>query len=653
MTLTATAETALEAAIQDPRDQVLVQGSSGSGKTTLALAIERVAAERGMVPLLVRPPAGAPESGPIAVGAAIAALGQDDFITRPQRYRDGLVKLRWELHQKKDRIVVIADEPSAWSRGGSYFSGLAREAAGIFVGDPDWPTIILDQSAVAKPLRRLESDPLDIDFSGWGELAPAAEELAALSPPKGPRNALELVLSSALLAWGHALPEPPASASRLAEILVEVLAARRAGPRLWALWQRLALARTELPESVLNDFGLDMLDNLSRDTLRHALLDGGGRLHDAGRLAVEREAPVSPLPNADRDAVHRRLFDYHRIQAATTTDVAEATRNASEALFHIGEIGEEELIDTVPPLFVDQLNALGRTLSFKHRDHFSAAAVFARAIDFDQGNDYAQHYRGFNLDFQGERRHEVSERYENAIAIDPAKPWWHARRITFLADTGKLRAARVAWDQAQSQAAANDAAPFADLHTWVAGALLHQGELNFADDVLSAVPPWAATDNIRQLRRALSARFEAQDRGTVVPAPRSSERWWEQPPRALTLADTEGRRLASWIAGRVEGIDEEGVHLRVAIVEMDAASPRFGRALIDRDRWRTSCLDGADPNTLSPGRFLEIGTYRDEMRGDRLAIRLVEPDPYRQPVPPIMSLNRWLRSGAIADPAPA
>jgi tetratricopeptide (TPR) repeat protein len=650
VTIAATAESTLDAAIAEPRRPVLIQGPSGSGKTSLALAIGELAAERDMYPLVVRPPATAPESGPVAVGAAIAALDGGEFVAHPKRYRDGLTKLRWELHEKSDRVIVIADEPSAWSAGESYFAALAREAVDVFIGDPNWPTVLLDQGASVEPFRRLDVEPLDIEFEHWGALATPAQALAGRAPADRPRNGLELALSSALLAWGHAVPEPPASASRLAEVLADVLARRRAGPRLWALWQRLALARTELPDLVLRDLGLDSLDDLSRDTLRYALLDGGGRLHEAVRVVVEREAPANPLPGADRTDVHRRLFDYHREHSAATTNPTEAAASAAEALFHLGELNEEDLIDTVPILFVDQLNALGRTMSFVHRDHFSAAGIFARAVDLDPANDYSQHYRGFNLDFQGERRHEVSERYENAIAIDPSKPWWHARRVTFLADVGQLRAARAAWDQAQSQAAANNVADFNDLHAWVAGALIHQGELEFADAVLSAVPSWAATDDTTQLRRALSARFEAQDRGTVVPAPRSSERWWQKPPRALSLTDTDGRRLASWIAGRVDSIDEEGVHLRVGVVE-NAAAPRFGVALIDRERWHASCLDGVDPDSLSPGRFLEIGNYRAETNDDRLAIRLVEPDPHRQPIPPLMPLGRWLRADAFADAA--
>ncbi len=654
MTLTATAETVLKAAVEEPLRDVWLQGASGTGKTTLALAIEEAASEQGMTPVLVRPPAGAPESGPIAVGGAIAVLDDGDFAARPRRYLEGLTKLRFELHQNKDRVVVIADEPSAWSRGDAYFSGLAREATGVLLRDHAWPTIVLDQASQPAPLRRLETNPLEIDFSDWGELRDAAEQLSGRLPHQRPRNPLELAISSALLAWGHAVPEIPTSASRLAEILVEVLAARRAGPRLWAVWQRVALARTELPDSVLDELGRERLDALSRDTLRHALLDGGGRLHEAARVTVGSENALGTLSSTERTTAHRRLFEYHREQSATAADAAAATRHGGEALFHLGEIGDEALVDTVPPLFVDQLNALGRTLSLKHGDHFSAAAVFARAIDLDQENGYAQHFRGFNLDFQGERRDEVAERYETAIAIDPSNPWWHARQVTFLADTGKLRAAHTAWDRAQSQAAAIDTAGFAGLHARVAGALLHQGELSFAEEVLSAVPQWVATEETRQLRLALDARFQAQDTGAVVPAPRSSERWWEKPPRALAQIDTDGRHLAGWIAGRVEMVDGEGLHLRVAIVDSDTgAPPRLGHTVIDRERWSASCLDGAAVESLAPGQFVEIGTYTDEENGERLAIRLVTPDPYRQPAPPLMPLDRWLRRDATAFARPA
>jgi tetratricopeptide (TPR) repeat protein len=543
-------------------------------------------------------------------------------------------------------VVVIADEPSAWTRGGAYFGSLTDEAEDVFLDHPDWPTVVLDQAAT-KPLLRLSSIPFEPDVTAWGELADAG---AAITQIHFSRSPLEFGFSAAIFAWGRAVPDPPAAASRLAETLVEVLAERRMGPRLWALWQRLSLARTELSESVLDELGAKDLDPLGADTLKHVLLDPAGRLHDIARVVAERDERPYPITMAERAEVHRILFEHHR-ELAQSDHGSDAGRHAAEALFHIGALGEEALVDTVPVMFVEQLNALGRELSKAHRDHFNAAAIFLRAIQLDSSNDYAQHYRGFNLDFQGEERAEVAERYGNALDIDPSNPWWHARRVTFLADTGELSAARAAWDRAESQASPGSHAEYTDLHSWVAGALLHQGELTFADYVLGGVPAWAETEEITDLRRAVDARILAQDTGTVVPAPRSWGEWWSEGPTMLANRDTEGRLLISWIAGRVDVVDEDGVHLRAGFVESDGRRPDLGDVTIGRERWAASCLDEVGPEELGPGAFLELGNYRSEEGSTRLAIRVVRPDPYRQPKPPIMPLDRWIKHGAAAEPA--
>jgi tetratricopeptide (TPR) repeat protein len=637
---------ALGAAIDAPTAPVSIQGSAGTGKTAVGVKIAELARNDGRLPIHLRPPIRAPEAGPIMVSDALGSLGVEQPWGEEGGFGRALLKLRWALGEQREQVIVIADEPSSWVREGGYFSALTGEAITIFLTDTAWPTVVLDQNA-HDPLVRLSSLPFEGDFAGWGELAEAGATVAETPGPLA-RNPLEVAFSVALLAWGRALPEAPASASRLAETLVEVLAKRRLGPRVWAVWQRLALARTELPDAVLAQLGASELDPLGADTLKHILLDPAGRLHDIARVIAEREERASPIGDAERAEVNRTLFEYHRDAAAQADSDAEAGRHAAEALFHIGELGEEPLIDTVSVMFVEQLNALGRTLSQQHHDHFNAAAVFRRAIDIDDSNDYAQHYRGFNLDFQGEGRSEVAERYEKALEIDPSNPWWHARKVTFLADTGRLRESRAAWDRAESEASAGTYADYSDLHSWVAGALLHQGELTFADYVLGSVPIWAETDEIADLRRALGARLQAQDVGTVVPAPRSWGRWWTQGPSVLATRDTDGRALVSWIAGRVDSVDETGVHLRAGFVEMDGAKPELGAVTIGRERWEASCLDPVDIDRLRPGRFLELGNYESDENGKRLAIRIVHPDPYRQPTPPIMPLDRWIRSVGVA-----
>lgn len=287
----------------------------------------------------------------------------------------------------------------------------------------------------------------------------------------------------------------------------------------------------------------------------------------------------------------------------------------------------------------------------ERRDHLRAAAVFLTAIGIDDENDYAQHYRGFNLDFEGERAQEVGERYDLAVSLQPANPRWHARRVTFLADVGRLTAAREAWGEAKSEVAGGIGGDRADLYAWVAGALLHQGELTFADEVLGSVPNGAADTTIERLRLALKARFDAQDVGVVVPAPRSWSEWWKEAPAELAIRDTEGRTLLRWSAARVEVVDEEGVQVRIAIVENAKQPPVFGRTVLTQSRISASFLDNLPDTGLRVGQFIEVGEYEHPEEGRRIAIRLVHPDPHLQPSPPIMRLDRWLKPHVTPQPA--
>lgn len=644
---------ALSAAVEAPASPVFLKGTTGSGKTSTAIEIAGLAQDGDRLPLLVTPPATAPDAGPISVGVLLGTLGASLPPGKSLRYREGLAQLRQLLYERKDEVVVIADEPSAWIEKDPYFGALARDAQSVLVGDPSWPTIVLDQSSSEKPIAVLDPKPSESDFATWGSLHEAATAVAEFPEASMPGTPLGHKLMAAVLAWGGEMPKGEVSTSVLAESLRDALPERRNGPPLWGIWQRLALARTALPKSVLDALGGDRLDELSRDTLEFALLDEVGRLHEVPRYLVAGGALASPISSAEKADVHRLLFHHHLEAASNAETAGEVREHAAEALFHGAEAGEEDIGDLVPVTFVEQLNALGRSLSREHRDHLGAAAVFLTAIGIDDENDYAQHYRGFNLDFEGERAQEVEERYDLAVELQPANPTWHARRVTFLADLGKLTAARAAWSEAKSEAAGGLRSDQPELYEWVAGALLHQGELTFADEVLGSAPSAVENSMLEKLRLALKARFSAQDEGTVVPAPRSWREWWGEGPTQLAARDTQGRTLTRWSAARVDVVDEEGVHLRIAIVESGERAPVLGRTLLTPSRMTTSFLDDLPEGGLGAGQFLEVGEYEHPEEGRRIAIRLVRPDAYLQPSAPLMPLNRWLKPHVSPQPAAA
>jgi tetratricopeptide (TPR) repeat protein len=640
------AEDVFGAAVDQAGTPVCIRGAIGSGKTSASIDIANFAEKEGRLPLLIRPPTSALDAGPISVSVLLATLGAPLASGKSLRYEEGLAQLRQLLYERKDEVVVIADEPSTWVDKGSYFGPLGKSARDVLVGDPQWPAIVLDQSMPARVHTVLDTLPSASDFEAWGSLREAAVVVEELPEVVAVTTPLNQKLLAAGLAWGALAPQRNVSSLEAAETLRDALLGRRRGPRLWGVWQKLALARTELPESVLGQLGADQFDELARDTLCHALLDPAGRLHDVPRQLTMQEGLINPISEAERAEVHRLLFRYHLETARTTETTRDARKHAAEALYHGGEAGEEDIGDLIPVTFVEQLNSLGQRLSRDHRDHHRAAAVFLAAIGIDEENDYAQHYRGFNLDYEGERAQEVIERYDTAVEIQPTNPRWHARRVTFLADIGKLELAREAWKSARDEATSGLRSDQLDLYRWVAGALLHQGELTFADEVLSSVPAVSTDPTIKALRLALKARFSAQDEGTVVPAPRSWRKWWMEGPTRLAVRDTQGRQLVRWSAGRVEIVDDEGIHLRISVVVDKDEHPPLARTVITPGRMEASFLDDIPEDGVRIGQFVEIGEYEHPEHGRRIAVRLVQPDPHLQPSPPLMRMDRWRKSNA-------
>ncbi|MGB7685541.1 MAG: hypothetical protein WBL45_07115, partial [Solirubrobacterales bacterium] len=110
----AVAEEALHAAIDRPDASVSLKGTTGSGKTSTAIEIADLARGENRLPLLVRPPASALDAGPISVSVLLGALGAPLAPGKSLRYAEGLARLRQMLYERKDEVVVIADEPSAW-----------------------------------------------------------------------------------------------------------------------------------------------------------------------------------------------------------------------------------------------------------------------------------------------------------------------------------------------------------------------------------------------------------------------------------------------------------------------------------------------------------------------------------------------------------
>jgi tetratricopeptide (TPR) repeat protein len=489
------------------------------------------------------------------------------------------------------------------------------------------------------------------DTSRWGPLASAAAAIADAGGAGALQTPLQQRLAASLVAWGADPALDLAEPHDLALALATRLAQRRDGRRLWVVWQRLALERLEADADILNAVGGSSLDALGDFTLREVLLDGGNRLHDVLRRVAE-ERPVDPdLRGAQRAETHQILFEHHlaKVSELSGADDPAAASHAGEALHHAGELGDESRQDLVSVDLTDQLNALGHRRSTVHGDYAGAAAVFLRAIQVDGDDAYALHHRGHSLDALGENASEVDARYREALARDPSPALWNARWIAFLVDTARIEEARRAWAQAEAAVPdeRDDPEWYRELHLPVAASLLNQGELAFAAYVLDGVPDWARNPLYDELDRALEGRLAAQDSGAFVPAPRSGTEWWQQPPARLPARDTAGRVLSSWMASRVEAVDDEGVHLHVARVDMGAGTLRPGLLTISRDTWEARVLDDVTVDELRAGRFIEVGSY-ESADGGATAIAVL-PQQRVPRTPASLDPGRWL-TGVVGGP---
>ena len=188
-----------------------------------------------------------------------------------------------------------------------------------------------------------------------------------------------------------------------------------------------------------------------------------------------------------------------------------------------------------------------------------------------------------------------------------------------------------------------DASVYDQLHVRVATQLIALAELDFAGYVLRGVPVYAQDSEHRRLQVLLRGRAVADENGSVVPAPRSGGSWWEESPQALPPRDSDGRERVTWAAGRVESVDDEGIHLHIAQVGSPDETPAHSAVTVRPEVWQQRCLDSDDIASLTPGRFVELGRYRGE-EGDavtviRLLPRTVVPEPRYAP----SRASRWMR----------
>lgn len=394
---------------------------------------------------------------------------------------------------------------------------------------------------------------------------------------------------------------------------------------------RLAAFRVPISSDVEVEAGLAALSDADRAVVAGLLraADHGTRampaaLAQAIRAQISRGDPAwtpeEPAGEAHRFAAraHRARFEAARGRG----DVAAAVREELEEIHHLTVAGDATALLTRSLQFVEQYDALGKSLSQKalqpprereERLRREAVLAYERAIEHDQGDAYAHHYIAYNLDILGIQRERVASEYQTAKDLLSKHAWYHGRHVCFLITTARMNEARAAWERALRElgdtAGALRASDYDELHLQAARLLLSRSELRFAAEVLEDVPerlrgaPWTA---LEQLRVCLE---EDRDERLVFPPTLPLAMRWKQPH--LVPVGPSDPEVASWKPGRVLGGDEEVVLVHVGEAGGELSTATFDTGTLE-SIWKVSAAQ------LIAGTFVELIEYVDGTREMKL-----------------------------------
>lgn len=636
---------------QDPRSDAawLVEGVATAGKSTTLRMLADALRGRDQIAVLCAPPAHALDAGPMALAELAAGLKDAGCVNgQTEILRDGTVPLAEKIKRvrewviaSQDSIVLLLDEPSAWPdrfEQTEHFADHARLVVAELVRDIPCRRVLTGDAPEGMPFLARQvvgesSEPQIFltDRDAWGDLAQAASDLQEgagqglkdLSPLQL-RLLVALVYVSSIKQVQEVLALEGRSRRALSRRLLVALTEADDYKDLLRAWRKLAHIRRPFTEQLLGTI-TGKLSKRSGALLRNCLIyevDGSFLLHET----LRRDAAAIPRSHDEDYGEFRQLSKYYRDlrDDAEHRDSGEALPTALDGFFYAARAGDPGLLDR-DPYFADQLDMLGKTLSYELHRYGQAADVFERALQMDDGDDYAHHYLAYNLDRLGRDAERVERHYRGAIELNRTHPWWRARLVQFLLTRGRTAAARDEWDRALDELDGGERTgnvPFYEtLHGWVADVALRRGQLPFADSVLAEVPPNVRTESsqITALIRRLRALQLAQTDGAYVPSQFLVKGWWKNGPFLLgrRIGDPQDVPLRRWLAGRIEHIDEHELELRVR--DIDPASPAdppvasMRMSIADFDH-----LSRDEPaGELQPGRFIEVGLYSDQA-GDQV-----------------------------------
>ncbi len=385
-------------------------------------------------------------------------------------------------------------------------------------------------------------------------------------------------------------------------VLIEQRSAMQ--PQLRRVWAMFALIRTAIDQKLYDCLAGDLNADLRfiAQELLLTRMEGGYELHPLLAQSIEPRGVLGP----EYQQIQHQLTEYYLARESSLS-------GATEAFFHATETGDDILVSRAQPFFVEQFHLLGRSLS-RHKRHREAAEVFRQASELDPADDYAHHYRAFNLDWIAEDQQTIEGEYRKAIELNPRHPWWQSRWINYLITVGKTIDARSAFANAtealQEAMESHPERVFRSLHSWVAALLLHRGQLDFARQVLERVPVDVRCDHrgFVALGEKLAAMEEARRGRGVFPLSVPASQHWRRSPHLDFPPQVEGKDLRSWYPARVEGVSEQGIELIVGKPPEGGSPPTYGKVNLSREQVDIALLDEGTMH-IRPGRFLEMAFY--------------------------------------------
>ena len=501
-------------------------------------------------------------------------LDDDPAADEPDATASIFARRRAELRDAVQRVekVIVASRASTITRQVA-LQTRSRPADILKKGNPAWT------SGLAAAVEALSRAP--------------SEKLARYSP-------LEVQLAVASVARGASVDDIT-SFRRSPRELVRLAFDGPENASLRKVVARLALCRTPFDDQLLASFGTGNLSREALAILHHLLLirddDGDRILHEMIGGAVR---DLAWLDEGEKRVAHRALAAWHETafnRAGAKHDVDRALRNDLEVIHHFTQAGDADAVLAAAVFFPEQLDALGKSLSLAKR-HDEAVMAYERAIVYFADDAYAHHYIAWNLDVIAGDQERILKEYAAARALQDDHVWYHGRLIAFLVTVGRLDEARDAFGEALSKLPRTSHVAD-ELHRPIAQLLLHRGQVAFADEVLRDAEPLAsASPWFRALYSLLvDLRDASQDR-LVFPPEVDRARRWDGPHLLRNDADRE--QVESWFPGRVSGVDEEGIRVRLAERQADGQVRYFYRDIATEE------LSEMTGFRLSTGTFVEL-----------------------------------------------